>query len=282
MEQLPTGAGGWGDIGCPGLKGLPKCQGGAQDHCHTGRPALFCSVSPGLPFLKPRLAFLAGIKTSPRNTRVYCSVCECGGADTVGRARPVVCVWVTVCVWCVCVSVVCVSDVCVCACCVCMWCVFVCVVCVCLVCVCVCCVCMWCVCVRLVCVYVVCVSGVCMWCMCLCVCLCVWCVCVCVSGVCVRLVLCVWCVCVSGVCVCLVCVYVACLVCVCGVVDAAGRAMPPPHLYAPPGRLALPGERHGNTTLFKHRSLCCHRKAALGNLIKELAADKLCELKAFY
>lgn len=110
MEQLPTGAGGWGDIGCPGLKGLPKCQGGAQDHCHTGRPALFCSVSPGLPFLKPRLAFLAGIKTSPRNTRVYCSVCECGGADTVGRARPVVCVWVTVCVWCVCVSGVCVCG----------------------------------------------------------------------------------------------------------------------------------------------------------------------------
>ena len=93
--------------------------------------------------------------------------------------------------------------------------------------------------------------------------------------------------CVCGVCVyvvsvCLVCVYVVCLVCVCGVVDAAGRARPPPHLYAPPGWLALPGERHGNTTLFKHRSLCCHRKAALGNLIKELAADKLCELKAFY
>ena len=138
----------------------------------------------------------------------------------------------------------------------------------------------------LLCVYVVCVcaSGVCVCGVCVCgvcvcvsgVCLCVWCVCVCVSGVCVHLV------CVFGVCVCLVCVYVACLVCVCGVVDTAGRAMPPPHLYAPPGRLALPGERHGNTTLFKHRSLCCHRKAALGNLIKELAADKLCELKAFY
>ena len=101
-------------------------------------------------------------------------------------------------------------------------------------------------------------------------------VCVCLS-MCVRLSMCV--------CVCLcVCVYVVCvcLVCVPGVVDAAGRARPPPHLYAPPGRLALPGERHGNTTLFKHRSLCRHRKAALGNLIKELAADKLCELKAFY
>ena len=132
MEQLPTGAGGWGDIGCPGLKGLPKCQGGAQDHCHTGRPALFCSVSPGLPFLKPRLAFLAGIKTSPRNTRVYCSVCECGGADTVGRARPVVCMW-CVCVRLVCVYVVCVSGVC-------MWCMCLC-VCVCGVCVSVCLVC---------------------------------------------------------------------------------------------------------------------------------------------
>ena len=105
------------------------------------------------------------------------------------------------------------------------------------------------------------------------VCVCLVCVCVsgvCVSGVCVY----VWCVCMSGVCV--------CLWGVCGVADAAGKARPPSHLYAPPGRLALPGERHGNTTLFKHRSLCCHRKAALGNLIKELAADKLCELKAFY
>lgn len=86
----------------------------------------------------------------------------------------------------------------------------------------------------------------------------------------------------SGVCVSCVCVTVCVSgVCVC-VVWGTLRARARPHLYAPPGRLALPGERHGNTTLFKHRSLCCHRKAALGNLIKELAADKLCELKAFY
>lgn len=114
-------------------RGCPECQGGAQDHCHTGRPALFCSVSPGLPLLKPWLAFLAGIKPFPRNTRVYCSVCvcECGGADTVGRGQACgVCVCDCVClvcvchvcvcvyVWCVCVTV-CVSGVCVCVWCVC-------------------------------------------------------------------------------------------------------------------------------------------------------------------
>ena len=84
--------------------------------------------------------------------------------------------------------------------------------------------------------------------------------------------------------------------CVCGGEDTAGRADPAPHLYAPP-RPRWPrvcvcvcvcvcvgrgGECHGNTVPFKHGSLCCRRKAALGNLIKELAADKLCELKAFY
>lgn len=56
------------------------------------------------------------------------------------------------------------------------------------------------------------------------------------------------------------------------------------HLNAPPQpALSLPWrECHSNIVLLKHRSLCCHCRAELGNLIKELAADKLCELKAFY
>lgn len=62
------------------------------------------------------------------------------------------------------------------------------------------------------------------------------------------------------------------------------QGYPAPHLHAPPQPARPPrlGERHGNTVPFKHASLCCRCKAALGNLIKELAADKLCELKAFY
>ena len=72
----------------------------------TATPAgqLCSAVSPGLPFLKPRLVFLAGIKPSPRNTRVYCSVCVSVVGQTLwAGARPVVCV----CVVCVCVPGVC-------------------------------------------------------------------------------------------------------------------------------------------------------------------------------
>lgn len=68
--------------------------------------------------------------------------------------------------------------------------------------------------------------------------------------------------------------------------DATGTVMEgrSAHLHAPPQpALSLPWcECHSNIVLFKHRSLCCHRRAELGNLIKALAADKLCELKAFY
>lgn len=45
---------------------------------------------------------------------------------------------------------------------------------------------------------------------------------------------------------------------------------------------APPGQCHGNPVLFKHWSLRCHRRAALGNLIKELAAEDVGELEAFY
>ena len=80
-------------------------------------------------------------------------------------------------------------------------------------------------------------------------------------------------------------------VCVC-VVGRTPRAGLTPRLicmllHGPAGPVCVcvggeGGECHGNTVPFKHGSLCCRRKAALGNLIKELAADKLCELKAFY
>lgn len=62
----------------------------------------------------------------------------------------------------------------------------------------------------------------------------------------------------------------------------AGRAA---HLFAlPQPALSLPWrEYHSNTVLFRRGSSRCHcRERELGNLIKELAADKLCELKAFY
>ena len=58
---------------------------------------------------------------------------------------------------------------------------------------------------------------------------------------------------------------IAVCVCVC-VLDTAGRGQAPRlicmllHSW-----LVLSGECHGNTVLFKHRSWCCHRKAALGN-----------------
>lgn len=47
--------------------------------------------------------------------------------------------------------------------------------------------------------------------------------------------------------------------------------------------LSLPWlEYHSNTVLFRLGSSVLPLQRELGNLIKELAADRLCELKAFY